>query len=142
MHALQLFLRCFLLWSVNATAEQIPELLQETMTTIYTIGIPWLALFYWSQEHLIQSQCVCAIILDNHIGIYHVEHRLRHFLYCPTTDIFPVLHDKLRIFIFWSPCLESVNVQYIVGNDVYVNVDRRNVFVLTFQSIADKYWSI
>ena len=73
---------------------------------------------------------VGTVFLYYHVGIDNVEHRLRHLLYCPTTDILAVLEDELCILIFRTPCLESIYVENVCRNDVNVYVDRSNVIVL------------
>ena len=53
---------------------QVPELLQEAMAAVNTIGVPGLGLFHGAQKHLIKTKRVGTELLHNHIGIHHVEH--------------------------------------------------------------------
>ena len=70
--------------------EQCPELLQESVTAVYAVGVPRLRLLHRTQEHLVQTQGISTIFLDNHIRIDHVEHRLRHLLDGPSALILAV----------------------------------------------------
>ena len=108
------------------------------MATVDAVGVPWLALFHGSEEHLIEAERVGTITFYDHVGIDHVEHRFRHFLYGPSTDIFSILKHKLSIFIFRSPCLEGFDVEDVIGHDVDIHMDGRRVLVLVFESETDE----
>ena len=60
------------------------------MATIDAVGVPRLAGFYRTEEHFIQAKRVGTILFDDHIGINHVEHRLRHLLNGPPADVFTI----------------------------------------------------
>ena len=117
--------------------EQRPELLQEAVTAVNTVGVPRLALLHRTQEHFIETQGVSTILLDNHIRVDHVEHRLRHLFDSPATLVLTILKNELCVLVFRTPGLEGINVQHVSRDDVDVYVDRsRGVLVL--QSEADE----
>ena len=108
------------------------------MATVDTVGIPWFRLFYRTQEHLIEAQGVGTILLDNHIRVDHIEHRFRHLFDGPSADVLTILENELSLLVFRTPSLESVNIQYIVGYDVDIHMDRSSlVFIL--QTEADEF---
>ena len=113
--------------------EQAPELFQEAVTTINSVGVPWFTLFHRTEEHLVKTQRVGPVILNNEVGINHVVHTLRHLLYGPTANILIVFEHKLSILIFGSPCAEGVNIEHIAMNNVHIHVYGRNL-VLVFHS--------
>ena len=154
MNALQ-----WILWRliiVEFLLIKLPELLQETETTIDTVRIPRLTCFYRTEEHFVKTEGICAILLNNNIWIDNVEHRLWHLLYRPTAfvgggcwvlgvDEFwwwcAIFEDEFSIVILWTPCLESLNIQYISMNNVDINMDRSSI-ILVFLPQADKYWCL
>ena len=89
MQRLQFFGSGRLLFSGH-TVEQVPELLQETVAAVDTIGIPRLRLLHRTKEHFIQTERVGTVFLDNHVGIHHVEHRFRHLLDGPAAFVLGV----------------------------------------------------
>ena len=107
------------------------------MHAVNAVRIPWLRLLNRTKEHFIQTQCIRAILLDNHIWIHHVEHRLRHLLDCPTTNVLAILQDEFGVVIFRTPCLKCLDIQHIVRYDIYIHVERRHV-ILIFQIIRNK----
>ena len=94
--------------------EEAPELLEEAMYTINTVGVPRLGLLDRAQEHLVESQCISTIFLDDHIRVDHVEHGLGHLLDRPSADVLAILQDELRIVVLRTPLLEGLNIQYII----------------------------
>ena len=113
--------------------EQTPELLQKAVTTINSVGVPRLTLLHRTKEHLVKTQRIGPVVLNDEVGVYHVVHTLRHLFYGPTAHILVVFEHKLGILIFGSPCAEGLNVQHITMNDVHIHVYGRNL-VLVFQS--------
>ena len=131
MNTLQIISCCLSL--IEAVLIEVPELTQETVTTIDTIGVPRLRLFYRTQEHLVETQGVSTILLDNHIWVHYVEHRLRHFLNRPTTDIFAILEDELSMLVLRSPSLEGLDVEHISADNVHIHMDRCYLLVVVLQ---------
>ena len=129
------------LWSSLALIEsvliEVPELAEETVTAIDAVGIPRLRLLYRTQEHLVETECISTIFLDDHVRIDHIEHGLRHFLDSPATLVLSVFEDELSILILWTPSLEGLNVEHISANNVDINMDRCRG-VLIFQSEANE----
>ena len=113
--------------------EQCPELLQEAVAAVYSVGVPRLALLYRTEEHLVETQRVGSVFVYNHVGVDNVEHRLRHLLYSPSAHILAVFEDEFGVVVFGAPCLECLCVEHIAVNNVYVNVYRCYV-ILVFQS--------
>ena len=90
------------------------------------------------------------------VWVHHIEHRLRHFLYCPTADVLfvgrsthvrvvnvgsTIRIDELRILELRHPVTEGIDIEDIVLDDIHVYVDRLNfVFVLWVvdEVVADK----
>ena len=106
------------------------------MTTVDTVGVPRLALFHRTEEHLVEAQSVGTELLHNHVGIHHVEHRLRHLLHSPATHILAfIVQDELSGVILWAPSLESLHIQHIGTHNVHVHMDGRHIIlVLLLQS--------
>ena len=117
--------------------EQAPELLQEAVTTVNTVCIPRLRLLHRTQEHLIQTQGVSTILLDNHIRIDDVVHRLRHLFYCPATNVLAIFENELSIVVFWTPSLKCLDIKYIGTNNIDVYVDGGSD-VVVLQTEADE----
>ena len=118
-----------------AIKHHIPQFLQETVHTVDAVGVPRLAGFNRTEEHFIEAKCVGTVALYNHIRVHHVEHRLRHLLNSPTTNIFSLFKNKFGIFKFWSPCAEFVDVEHIVAHNVHIHVNRRNIiFIFQIQA--------
>ena len=135
VESLQFFLRCrFVLYQilVRAAVEQRPEFTDKAVYTVDTIRIPRFGLFYRAEEHFVHTKCVRTVFLDNHIRVDNVEHGLAHLFNRPSADVFSVFENELCRLVFGTPCLECFQIQYVVGYDVYVYVDRSN-FVLVFQ---------
>ena len=120
-----------------AAIEQVPHLLQETMYTVYTVGIPWLRQFNRAEEHFVHTQCICSEAVYNHIGVNHVIHRLTHLFDSPSANVFSIFQYEFGCVIFRTPVLESLNIENIVLHNVYVYVDRSNI-VLVFQAKRNK----
>ena len=123
------------LWSSLALIEsvliEVPELAEETVTAIDTIRIPRLRLLYRTQEHLIETQGISAVFLNDHIRIDHIKHRFRHLLNSPSALVLAILENKLSIVIFRTPSLESLDVENISRNNVHIHVNRcRGVLIL------------
>ena len=141
----KLFCRCLgIVWHKLARAhvvEQAPELLQKAVTTINSVGVPRLTLLHRTKEHLVKTQRVGPVVLNDEVGIYHIVHTLRHLFYGPTAHILVFFEHKLGILIFGSPCAEGLNVQHVAMNDVHIHVYGRN-FVLVFQSQRHKERSL
>ena len=131
--ALQLFWRCLLIVGqelVVAAVEECPEFLQEAVATVNAVGVPRFRLLNRSEEHLVETKSVGTVFLHNHVGVDNVEHRLRHFFYCPSADVLAVFKNKLSILVFRTPSLESLNVELVCLHDVHVNVDWSDVVVV------------
>ena len=111
MYALQVL--CSSLALIKSILEEVPELLQEAVATVDTVGIPRLTLLNRTQEHLIEAKCVGTILLNNHIRINNVEHRLRHFFDSPTALVLTILQNELCILVVRAPSLESLDVENI-----------------------------
>ena len=109
------------------------------MYAIYSVRIPRFGLFNRSEEHFVHTECIGTVFFNNHIRIYHIEHRFTHLFNSPSTDILAVFQNKFGSFVFGSPSLESFQVEDIVGYDVDIYVDRSN-FILIFQ--IERYESI
>ena len=123
---LQLVLRSLLVCCdviTTSRTTKVPELLQEAMTAVDTVGVPGLRLLHRTEEHLIQTQRVGAVAFNNHIGIHHVEHRLRHLLDSPAADILAILEHELCIVVFRTPSLEGLEVENVGRDNVHVDVD-------------------
>ena len=118
---------------VESILEEVPELLQEAVTAIDTVGIPRFTLLNRTQEHFVKTQGVGTILLYNHIGINHIEHRLRHLFDSPTTDVFAIFEDELSIVIIWAPSLKGLNIQNISRYDIYIYVDRSGFLIVASQ---------
>ncbi len=145
MYALQaLWLSCLVARQEVVGAvlvEQAPELLQEAVATVDTVGIPRLACLHRTQEHLVETQGVSTVLLDNHIWVHHVEHTLTHLLDSPTADVLAILQDELGVSVFRSPSLECLDVELVVAYDVHIHMDRSYVIVL-LQVQAYEYRSL
>ena len=84
------------------------------MTTVYAVGVPRLGLLHRTEEHLVEAKGVGTKLLDYHVGVHYVKHRLRHLFDSPATHVLTlVIEHKLSIIILRSPCLESLNVEYV-----------------------------
>ena len=123
---------------VESILEEVPELFEEAVTTVDTVCVPRLTLLNRTQEHLVKTQGVGTILLNNHIGVNHVEHRLRHFFYCPSADVLTIFEDKLGIVIIWTPSLECLDIENISRYDVYIYMDRSSLLVVLSQVQANK----
>ena len=99
------------------------------MTAIDTVGVPRLRLLNRTEEHLIQTQRVGTVAFNNHIGIHHVEHRLRHLLDGPAADVLAILEHELCIVVFRTPSLEGLEVEDVGRDNVYVDVDGGELIV-------------
>ena len=98
-----------------------------------TPSIPFVSQFYRAEEHLVHTQRIGTVFLDNHVGIYDVEHRFRHLFNRPTADILAVFEDKLGGIVFRTPVLEGFHVEHVVRHDVHIHVEWGSV-VLVFQA--------
>ena len=123
--------------STSSCWKSFRELLQEAVATVNAVGVPRLAGLHRAEEHLVEAERVGAILAYDVVGIDHVEHRLRHFLNGPATDILAVLEDKLGVLQFGTPGAEGVEVEDVGVDDVHVDVDRCGV-VLVLQSLGDE----
>ena len=117
---------------IVTVVEQRPEFLDETVYTVDTVRIPGFGLFYGTEEHFVHTKCVRTIFFHNHIGIDDVEHGFAHLLDSPSADVFSVFQNKLRRFIFGTPCLERFRIENVVGYDVDIHMEWGSV-VLVFQ---------
>ena len=117
--------------------EEAPKLLEEAVYTVNTIGVPRLGLLDRAQEHLIETQGVGSIFLDNHIGVDHVEHRLRHLFDCPSADVLAILQDELRIVILRSPLFEGIHVEHVIADNIDIHMDRSHLIIL-LEVVGDK----
>ena len=113
-----------------AAVEECPELLEEAVATVDTVGIPRLRLLYGTEEHLVHAQGVGTVLFYDHVGVDDVEHRLRHLLHSPSADVLAVFEDKLGIVVLGAPSLEGFDIEHIVGYDVHIHVDGCHVVVL------------
>ena len=111
------------------------------MTTINSVGVPRLTLLHRTKEHLVKTQCIGSVVLNDEVGIDHVVHTLRHLFDSPTAHILVVFEYKFGILIFGSPCAEGVNVQHVAMYDVHIHVYGGNL-VLVFQSQRHKERSL
>ena len=145
MQALEAILRWLVVVDKNlalCSAEvESPKLLQEAVATIDTVSIPWLRLFYRTEEHFVKTQGVGTIFLYYHVRVYNVEHRLRHLLYCPSANILTIFENELCVVVFRTPSLESLCIKDIVLHDVHVYVDRSSI-ILVFQAKRYEYRSL
>ena len=140
MDGLQFFLRAF--WIVAAklavlVESEHPKLLQEAMATVDTVRVPRLACLHRTEEHFVETKGVGTETLHNHIWIHHIEHRLRHLLDSPATDVLAIFEDEFCRCILRTPSLECLHIEYIVLNDVHIHVDRCHV-VLLAEIVADE----
>lgn len=62
----------------------------EAVHTVDTVRIPRLGLLYRTEEHLVHTQCIRTVFLNNHIGINDVEHGFTHLLHSPAADVFTI----------------------------------------------------
>ena len=102
---------------------QLPELPQEAVHTVDTLGIPRLGLLHRAEEHLVKSQCISTIAVADIVRIDHIVHRLAHLLDSISADILPVLEDELGISELRTPFPERLNVKAVILHNIYVNVD-------------------
>ena len=121
----------------KAVVEQTPQTAQELMHTVDTVGIPRLRLLQRTEEHLVHTQRIGAVCLNDIVGIHDVEHRLRHLLDRPAADILAVLQDELGINELGTPLAEGLQVEHIVANDIHIDVDLLR-FVLIAQTERHK----
>ena len=76
------FLLCLrrgdVLWHevVVAVEVQRPELLQASVASVNAVCVPRLRLLHRAEEHLVKAQGVCSVLLDNHVWIDDIVHRL------------------------------------------------------------------
>ena len=73
-----------------AVPEQTPELLEEAVYTVNSLGIPGFSLLDGAQEHLVQTQGVCPIRIANLVRIHHIVHALGHLF----NGIVGVMNDE------------------------------------------------
>ena len=116
---------------------EVPELLQEAVATVDTVGVPGFRLLHGTEEHLVETQGVGTVLLDNHIRIDDVEHRLRHLFDGPAALVLTILKNEFGIAILRTPSLEGLNVEHVSRDDVHIDVDRRRG-VLVLQAEADE----
>ena len=109
---------------------KVPCLFQETVTAVDAVGVPGLALVDRTEEHFVEAERVGAVFLDNHVGVDHVVHRLRHLFNRPAADVLAVFEHELGGGVFGTPSLEGFRVEHVVLHDVHVHVNRSHVVVL------------
>ena len=84
------------------------------MTTVYAVCVPRLGLLHRTEEHLVEAKGVGAKLLDYHVGVHYVKHRLGHLLDSPAADVLTlIVKDKLSVIVLRSPSLECLNVEYV-----------------------------
>ena len=83
------------------------------MAAVDAVGVPGLRLLHGTEEHLVEAQRVGTVFLDNHVGVDHVEHRLRHLLDGPAADVLAVFEHKLGVGVLGAPSLEGLDVEHV-----------------------------
>ena len=117
--------------------EQAPELLEEAIDTVNTLGIPRLRLLKRTEEHLVKPQGIGSISVADLIRIDHIVHRLRHLLNSPSTDILSVFEDELSIRILRPPSLEGFKIQAVAADNVDIDMDLCSL-ILILKTIGDE----
>ena len=102
--------------------EEVPEAAQEAEATVDTVAVPRFALVDGTEEHFIETKRVGTVAFYNLIGIYNVEHGLRHLLNRPSANVLAVFENEFRSGKFGAPSLEGFNVEYVILNDIYIYV--------------------
>ena len=111
--------------------EESPELLEETVASVDTVGVPRLGLLHRTEEHLIHTESVGTIFLHNHVRVYHVEHGLRHLFDSPSADVLTIIiEDKFSIVVVRAPVAERFHIEDVPAYDVDIDVDRSDVITL------------
>ena len=93
------------------------------MHTVYSVCIPRFGLFYRTEEHLVHTESIGTIFIDNHIRVDHVEHGFTHLLYSPSADVLAIFQNELGGFIFRTPGFESFEVQDVIGYNIHIHVE-------------------
>ena len=122
---------------IFAFEEEIPEATQEASAAVYAVRVPRLTLIDRPKKHFVEAQSICTIFIDNVVRIYHIEHRLRHFLDSPSTNVLAIFQNKFGSIVFRTPRLKGFDIQDVVHHDIHVNVNRRH-FILIFQTKTHK----
>ena len=105
-----------------AVPEQTPELLEEAVYTVDTLGIPGFCLLDRAQEHLVQTQGICPIRIANLVRIHHIVHALGHLFNGPAADVLAVFQHKFRIFVVRTPGAEGLDIQFVVVHNVHIHM--------------------
>jgi len=82
---------------------QPPQLTEEAVYAVDTIGVPGLALLKRTEEHLIQTERVGTVALDDHVGVDDIVHRLTHLLDGPSADVLAILEDEVSRSVLGAP---------------------------------------
>ena len=119
---------------VVLVVEKPPELLQEAVHAVNTLGVPGLALLHRAEEHLIKTQGIGAIGVADEVGVDHIVHRLAHLFDSPAADVLAVLEDEAGVVVLGPPLFESLGVEPVVAHqrDVYVDLGG---LVIVLQSV-------
>ena len=92
---------------------------------------------FGAEEHLVEAKGVGAVVLDYHVGVDDVVHRLRHFLDGPAADVLAVLEDEVCRSVLGAPGLEGFEVEDVVLHDVHIHMNGCDV-VLVFEAEGDE----
>ena len=107
------------------------------MHTVDTIGVPRLALLKRTEEHLIQTERVGTIALDDHIGVDDIVHRLTHLLDGPSADVLTILKDEVSRSVLGAPSTKGFEIELVVVDDIHIHVDGGRV-VLILEAEGDE----
>ena len=107
------------------------------MYAVDTIGVPGLTLLKRTKEHLIQTERVGTIALDDHIGVDDIVHRLTHLLDGPSADVLAILEDEVSRSVLGAPSTESFKIELIVVDDIHIHMEGGRV-VLILEAEGDE----
>ena len=107
------------------------------MYAVDTISVPRLTLLKRTKEHLVQTERVGTIALDDHIGVDDIVHRLTHLLDGPSADVLAILEDEVSRSVLGAPSTESFKIELIVVDDIHIHMDRGRV-VLILEAEGDE----
>src|SRR5438552_19095732 len=89
-----------------------PHVREEPIHAFYTSRAPRFDCLQRSHKHLIQSQAIGTVLVDDVVGIDHVASRLRHLL-AIFTENHALVHQSLEWLAAW--CVTAVEVYLVPG---------------------------
>ena len=87
------------------------------------LRVPWLVLGQWPKEHLVAAEGVRPVAFDQVVWRLDVVLGLGHFLDFVAAEVLPcIVEHEGCVGKFWTPRLEGFGVEYVVFDQVDVDV--------------------